>query len=472
MNWYKNSAKEDQSVESYLSRLGVPEETISYVTTITDQNLKQQVIGYLRKFPQTPSSLLIEKIKTPIQTKQSLNTPEEIDLINRYQNVEFQKWALAALRKARTEYDLNHKQRSTLTGQGYHFDSGNFNFTIIRQIMQEVFDWYVRALLPAKQEFQKAQTQEEKTAIINEYGIPNPNLNISSLSLSQAKANDLAKNWHDLLKGEGKGLEYYKETKEDIVFGPKWSKPEWTGWTIKQVKTKNNLRTEGEKVGHCVGLYCADVENGKTRIFSLRDPSNNPHVTIEVDSNDWTFRQIQGNGPKTGNQEPSKVLKSMIGEWMRTLKNPRFNDDQGFDYSNLEYRNLDEDLEKSIYKEYEGYGLPVSIQDWDYKDAYISVYKILEKVADGYGNNGGRQTRYVAEILAKAAVDCDLERLEKGLFDKSRISSIAMNLVRNEPKNSVINEHAFNRMSLENKKTLSSKLFSRSRRNSKKTGRE
>lgn len=42
------------------------------------------------------------------------------------------------------------------------------------------------------------------------------------------------------------------------------------------------LKYEGEVMQHCVGGYCPDVIQGKTRIFSLRDAKGKPNVTIEV----------------------------------------------------------------------------------------------------------------------------------------------------------------------------------------------
>jgi hypothetical protein len=57
------------------------------------------------------------------------------------------------------------------------------------------------------------------------------------------------------------------------------------------------LKYEGDTMGHCVGGYCPDVIQGKTRIYSLRDSKGEPHVTIEVkpnqnlDYNDWFARQ-------------------------------------------------------------------------------------------------------------------------------------------------------------------------------------
>lgn len=62
------------------------------------------------------------------------------------------------------------------------------------------------------------------------------------------------------------------------------------------------LLREGNLMGHCVGgrNYVQAVQSGATRIFSLRDLSNRPHVTIEV-RRAWQRRgfcaiQIKGHG--------------------------------------------------------------------------------------------------------------------------------------------------------------------------------
>jgi len=44
------------------------------------------------------------------------------------------------------------------------------------------------------------------------------------------------------------------------------------------------LKYEGDTMGHCVGGYCPDVLEGRTRIYSLRDKRGEPHVTVEVQS--------------------------------------------------------------------------------------------------------------------------------------------------------------------------------------------
>lgn len=52
------------------------------------------------------------------------------------------------------------------------------------------------------------------------------------------------------------------------------------------------LKYEGDVMGHCVGGYCDDVREGRSRIFSLRDKKGEPHVTIEVSPQ--SFEQARG----------------------------------------------------------------------------------------------------------------------------------------------------------------------------------
>jgi len=55
--------------------------------------------------------------------------------------------------------------------------------------------------------------------------------------------------------------------------------------TLKQraeEKLAEALKYEGDTMGHCVGGYCPEVLEGKSRIFSLRDAKGEPHVTVEA----------------------------------------------------------------------------------------------------------------------------------------------------------------------------------------------
>ena len=59
---------------------------------------------------------------------------------------------------------------------------------------------------------------------------------------------------------------------------------------------QNQLKYEGDTMGHCVGGYCDDVLSGTARIFSLRDAKGEPHVTVEVAPTDIgdIIQQIKG----------------------------------------------------------------------------------------------------------------------------------------------------------------------------------
>lgn len=49
-----------------------------------------------------------------------------------------------------------------------------------------------------------------------------------------------------------------------------------------RISLEDALKYEGETMGHCVGGYCPDVVEGRSKIYSLRDKKGQPHVTIEV----------------------------------------------------------------------------------------------------------------------------------------------------------------------------------------------
>lgn len=52
------------------------------------------------------------------------------------------------------------------------------------------------------------------------------------------------------------------------------------------------LKYEGDVMSHCVGGYCPDVAEGKSRIFSLRDAKGKPQVTIEVIPEQQTWHEL------------------------------------------------------------------------------------------------------------------------------------------------------------------------------------
>lgn len=62
-----------------------------------------------------------------------------------------------------------------------------------------------------------------------------------------------------------------------------FNSPEEAKKHIIERRLEKQLKYEGDTMGHCVGGYCPDVLEGRSRIFSLRDAKGEPHVTVEVE---------------------------------------------------------------------------------------------------------------------------------------------------------------------------------------------
>ena len=86
----------------------------------------------------------------------------------------------------------------------------------------------------------------------------------------------------------------FKEYAENNPKGLRWvemAPPKGDGPTNYDIEEELSkaLKYEGDTMGHCVGGYCPDVMEGRSRIFSLRDAKGEPHVTIETQppNKDW-----------------------------------------------------------------------------------------------------------------------------------------------------------------------------------------
>ena len=79
------------------------------------------------------------------------------------------------------------------------------------------------------------------------------------------------------------------------------------------------LKYEGDTMGHCVGGYCPDVLEGKSRIYSLRDKRGEPHVTIEVKPNQSPY-PVSGEAYTMLPQETKAQYGQYVREWRQ--RNP------------------------------------------------------------------------------------------------------------------------------------------------------
>ncbi len=93
--------------------------------------------------------------------------------------------------------------------------------------------------------------------------------------------------WVELKKGD---LPEGYSLKDDEIAGNKgihdatgkWLTDENSIRDPRMVALRDALKYEGDTMGHCVGGYCPDVAEGRSRIYSLRDAKGRPHVTIET----------------------------------------------------------------------------------------------------------------------------------------------------------------------------------------------
>ena len=153
----------------------------------------------------------------------------------------------------------------------------------------------------------------------------NPRFNIFSMSLNEAlQASD---RWHDELanrtstrsfskikKENGQIVDpnvvkvFDKETLENIGLPEKYE-----GWMIVKLTEESDFQIEADIMGHCLATnnYFYQYEKGYIEIYSLRDASNQPHVTIEIDLPD-TVKQIQGKGDKRPKDDYLKLVQQWI----------------------------------------------------------------------------------------------------------------------------------------------------------------
>jgi len=63
-------------------------------------------------------------------------------------------------------------------------------------------------------------------------------------------------------------------------------KQKTVAWTMRKLRNSREAKIEGHKdqMNHCVGGYGKKIDNGNYHIYSLRDPDNRPHVTVQLDN--------------------------------------------------------------------------------------------------------------------------------------------------------------------------------------------
>lgn len=106
-------------------------------------------------------------------------------------------------------------------------------------------------------------------------------------------------------------------------------------WLYPNDMLQDALKYEGDMMGHCVGGYCDDVLEGRSRIYSLRDAKGQPHVTVEVaPDSDWKNKLFEAS--RRGNSI-EEMFGERAGEIREAFYASPFNNIQQFLEKNPQY---------------------------------------------------------------------------------------------------------------------------------------
>jgi hypothetical protein len=302
--WYKLAQNAEKAFET-LKEKGVSQDNISKLQEMTDLALRGKYIGALMQNPLMSWNELEEKLspkKTNNLSIQEIRYMSELDRmisntnLPEDQKANFYKWVD---RVAIPSYRPNQ------------FDPENYTYPKFSQMpnplygiqgeINHIYDWYVDHLDQS------------------------PRFNIFSMTLDQAlQASD---RWHEELANKTSTKTFTKIKKENgqivdsnvvFIFDKEIIdridlSEKYVGWMIVKITEENDFDIEGDIMGHCVGTnnYFDQFQRGAIEIFSLRDESNQPHATIEIDLPD-SVQQIKGKG----NSRPKDDYLKLIQQWI------------------------------------------------------------------------------------------------------------------------------------------------------------
>jgi hypothetical protein len=385
INWYLRSVF--SGVMEYIQSLGVTPEVSNFVASLPD-NEKQFYVAELRNNPGIDLASLQGSVVRP-EKRQSMYLPEEEEMASSFPP-EAQKWILSNYRKSRNS-DLNTAYGNLVMTFNPKYKAYSRMDTLLRDWLRTNSFKDVMDYDPSFAQKLSAMNPEDVNAYIHE--------------------------WHEVQAGRGSGKMYGPTNQQLLAYGPQWKNEKWNGWTIQEVRGENDLEVEGNQMNHCVGSYCRKVDDDEVRIFSLRDPSNSPKVTIEFDPNMLEIEQIMGNS----NSDPESEYQSMLAEWFATMSpKPSFEQKELFDAED------GEEFLDLLEGENE-YGLPTGTEiDWsDVLENYLHYY--VQNRRSHYDNTYSDHSDVGQNLMYKA-----METGEKAVYQLLQQAWKAMDKVNDE----------------------------------------
>jgi len=410
MNWLLRIAARDD----YLAGLGATPDIIQFIMSQEDADYAQFLTNQFRMNP----GITIEDLQStqmPVKENPYSHLEEEnAELLiqwwpneKRYQCLPFRQWVLVELRKHR------------IPNKRYTYDVSNIPIFVNEDAMEGITtsslgDVITYVLRPIKDWV--IATEPE----------------IASYSLESAIA--ATKEWEQATRGEGNGEVY--DGQDNIEY--QWSTGPYAGWTIQQIFTQNNAIVEGNEMSHCVGdckyddaydiatskkegyerggVFYDHYMGAHVTLFSLRDPKNQPHVTIELGAERYAQDEsesiFQIYGP--GNSEPKPEYKALIKQWLAARGNKMiWGDDPYFDLDVLKNyypRDLDDEIQKLVYGG-DDYGITTDIANINMEKLYDVCMEVLGENNRDYSSSSS--SRAVARTLADIAWDIDKQWLKQ-----------------------------------------------------------
>lgn len=248
------------------------------------------------------------------------------------------------------------------------------------------------------------------------------NPDIMKMSLLEAKTN--SQKWHQELAEKDVDETLTYKTNDVVYKFP-------DGWSIVKLSGAD-CTPEGEMMGHCVKGYGKRVEEGTTQIYSLRDPKNKPHVTMEMmipktpkeevkmlrsPNSNPTYKhinitQIQGKE----NKEPIDEYKQYVKSWFDSLKQ------QGYQFEPIDL-DYEEDIDITNFHEFKNkqddYGVPMAFSGVG-GDTYTWQQNLEAAYREGLDRSGnfheGDTIEIFDQLILYAFEQNETEQFQKALY--------------------------------------------------------
>jgi len=255
--WYRFASLQDE-VEK-LRTQGVNEAILAVFSDPKfDNAAKGKMLGAIKQNP----NITLQELEN--LSSQNKPTREEKFILDNFTNERFKNWLFHKLKSWRIQPPkTNGEYEHNIPSGGMNGDHANF----------------LEQALHAQDFVNNIETND-----------PDYNLGLKTWEQVVEDTNE----WEQILIGKGGGKFYNPADREVVMSYP-------DGWNMVNVNSENDLDVEGAKMHHCVAGYWDAVRRGYSKIYSLRDPQNQPKATIEVQGN--KVIQIKGPNNASVNEE-------------------------------------------------------------------------------------------------------------------------------------------------------------------------